>query len=81
MGFPVAATEFTAKRLLSGTNGTLNLCLGQENKLELRPLLRNGISDDELKDVLINAIRLKPEKHKLKDKPDQVVRLMSMTGG
>ena len=71
----------TCNRVRLSTDGTLYLCLGQENKLALRPLLRNGISDDKLKDVLINAIRLKPEKHEFKDKPDQVVRLMSMTGG
>ena len=35
----------------------------------------------ELKNVLIQAIALKPEKHEFKEKPEQVVRLMSMTGG
>ena len=43
--------------------------------------MRNGISDEELKAALIDAIGLKPEKHEFKDKPEQVVRLMSMTGG
>ena len=71
----------TCNRVRLSTDGTLYLCLGQENKVELRPLLRNGISDDELKNILIDAIKLKPEKHEFKDKPDQVVRLMSMTGG
>ncbi len=71
----------TCNRVRLSTDGTLYLCLGQNDKVELRPLLRKGISDDELKNVLIDAIRLKPEKHEFKDKPDQVVRLMSMTGG
>jgi len=71
----------TCNRVRLSTDGTLYLCLGQDNKVELRPLLRNGISDDALKNILIDAIRLKPEKHDFKDKPDQVVRLMSMTGG
>ncbi len=71
----------TCNRVRISVDGTLYLCLGQDDKLELRPLLRAGISDDELKNVLIGAIRLKPEKHEFKDKPDQVVRLMSMTGG
>ncbi len=62
-------------------DGTLYLCLGQDDKIELRSLLRAGISDEELKAVLTDAIALKPEKHEFKDKPDQVVRLMSMTGG
>jgi DNA polymerase III epsilon subunit-like protein len=38
----------------------LYLCLGQEEKLELRPLLRAGISDDELEQALREGIELKP---------------------
>ncbi len=71
----------TCNRVRLSVDGTLYLCLGQDDKVELRPLLREGISDDELKNTLIKAIGLKPEKHEFKDKPDQVVRLMSMTGG
>jgi len=71
----------TCNRVRLSVDGTLYLCLGQDDKVELRPLLRKGITDDELKTILINAISLKPEKHEFKDKPQQVVRLMSMTGG
>lgn len=71
----------SCNRVRLSVDGTLYLCLGQDNKVELRPLLRAGISDDELKTVLINAIAQKPEKHEFSDKPHQVVRLMSMTGG
>jgi len=71
----------TCNRVRLSVDGTLYLCLGQDDKVELRPLLRDGISDNELKNTLIKAIGLKPEKHEFKDKPDQVVRLMSMTGG
>jgi len=71
----------TCNRVRLSVDGTLYLCLGQDDKVELQPLLRQGISDDELKRVLINAIGLKPEKHEFKNKPQQVVRLMSMTGG
>ncbi len=71
----------SCNRVRLSTDGTLYLCLGQDDKLELRPLLRAGISDDELKNVLIQAIGLKPEKHEFNEKPEQVVRLMSMTGG
>lgn len=71
----------TCNRVRLSVDGTLYLCLGQDDKLELRPLLRAGIGDEELKNALIAAIALKPEKHEFKDKPDQVVRLMSMTGG
>jgi cyclic pyranopterin phosphate synthase len=71
----------TCNRVRLSVDGTLSLCLGQDDKVELRPLLRGGISDNELKNTLIKAIGLKPEKHEFKDKPEQVVRLMSMTGG
>ncbi len=71
----------TCNRVRLSVDGTLYLCLGQDDKVELRPLLRQGISDENLKTVLIKAIGIKPEKHEFKDKPNQVVRLMSMTGG
>jgi cyclic pyranopterin phosphate synthase len=71
----------TCNRVRLSVDGTLYLCLGQDDKFELRPLLRQGISDDKLKEMLIDAIGLKPEKHEFNEKPEQVVRLMSMTGG
>jgi len=71
----------TCNRVRLSVDGTLYLCLGQSDKVELRPLLRAGISDDELRETIVNAIRLKPERHEFKEKPQQIVRLMSMTGG
>jgi len=71
----------SCNRVRLSVDGTLYLCLGQEDKMELRPLLRSGISDDELKAALVSAIALKPERHEFTEKPHQVVRLMSMTGG
>lgn len=71
----------TCNRVRLAVDGTLYLCLGQENKLELRPLLRDGISDEALKSKLIEAIKSKPERHEFKEKPQQIIRLMSMTGG
>lgn len=71
----------TCNRVRLSVDGTLYLCLGQENKFELRPLLRAGISDDELHAAIRHAITLKPERHEFSEKPSQVVRFMSMTGG
>jgi cyclic pyranopterin phosphate synthase len=71
----------SCNRVRLSVDGTLYLCLGQDHKVELRQLLREGISDDELKIVLIDAIAQKPKEHEFKNKPEQVVRLMSMTGG
>jgi cyclic pyranopterin phosphate synthase len=71
----------TCNRVRLSVDGTLYLCLGQDHKFELRPLLRQGISDAGLKDAIIEALALKPERHDFLDKPGQVVRFMSMTGG
>ena len=71
----------TCNRVRLSVDGTLYLCLGQDHRYELRPLLRQGISDDGLKNAIIDAIAIKPEKHEFRDRPGQVVRLMSMTGG
>ena len=71
----------TCNRVRLSAEGTLYLCLGQNDKLELRPLLRNGISDEGLQDAILDAIARKPERHEFNDKPSQIVRFMSMTGG
>ena len=71
----------TCNRVRLSVDGTLYLCLGQDHRFELRPLLRAGISDAELQDAIREAITLKPERHEFNDKPGQVVRFMSMTGG
>ena len=71
----------TCNRVRLSVDGTLFLCLGQEDRFELRPLLRNGISDAGLEEAIRTAISLKPEKHEFREKPEQVVRFMSMTGG
>ena len=71
----------TCNRVRLSVDGTLYLCLGQDHKYPLRELLRDGISDDELQQHLIKALALKPEKHEFKDNPDNVIRIMSVTGG
>jgi cyclic pyranopterin phosphate synthase len=71
----------SCNRVRLSSEGTLYLCLGQQDKLELRPLLRQGATDEELKAAVIEAIARKPEKHEFYTRPDQIVRVMSMTGG
>ncbi|MEO4048412.1 GTP 3',8-cyclase MoaA [Pseudomonas sp. CAU 1711] len=63
--------------------GKLVLCLGHEGALDLRALLRRHPGDGErLRAALIDALRLKPERHHFEaDQQVQVVRFMSMTGG
>lgn len=71
----------TCNRVRLSSEGTLFLCLGQSDKLELRPLIRQGQSDDELKRAIKNAIMNKPEKHEFDSNTRQIVRGMSKTGG
>ena len=71
----------TCNRVRIAVDGTLYLCLGDEHKIELRPLLRDGITDSELEEVILKAIDLKPLNHEFNSKPENVIRFMSMTGG
>ena len=71
----------TCNRVRLSVDGTLYMCLGQEHRFELRPLLRAGCSDAELEAAILQAIDLKPERHEFNEKPEQVLRFMSMTGG
>lgn len=71
----------TCNRVRLGVDGTLYLCLGQDHSVELRPHLRQGISHDGLVNLLTDAVAHKPHKHEFREKPDQVIRFMSQTGG
>jgi cyclic pyranopterin phosphate synthase len=71
----------TCNRVRLSVDGTLFMCLGQDEKLELRPLLRAGISDVELEQAIRKAIELKPLRHEFRENPGKVIRVMSLTGG
>jgi cyclic pyranopterin phosphate synthase len=63
--------------------GQLVLCLGHDGALDLKALLRRHPGDSSrLRGALIEALRLKPERHYFDAREQvQVVRFMSMTGG
>ena len=71
----------TCNRVRLAVDGTLYLCLGQDDKMALRPLLRAGVTDRQLEQAIRDAIARKPERHEFTDRPEQVLRFMSMTGG
>jgi GTP 3',8-cyclase len=71
----------TCNRVRLAVDGTLYLCLGQEEKFEFRPLLRGGASDAELEAAIRHAIELKPHQHDFTARPERIVRFMSQTGG
>jgi GTP 3',8-cyclase len=71
----------TCNRVRLAVDGTLYLCLGQEEKFEFRPMLRDGASDAELEAAIRKAIELKPQKHDFLARPEKIVRFMAQTGG
>ena len=71
----------SCNRVRLAVDGTLYLCLGQENKFEFRPLLRDGASDSELEAAIRLAIDQKPERHEFTEQPNKIMRFMSATGG
>ena len=64
--------------------GELYLCLGQDDKIELMPILRAHPNDDApLINAIIESMKIKPKGHDfdLKRAKPAVVRFMSHTGG
>ncbi len=71
----------TCNRVRLTVDGTLYMCLGQNEKYEFRPLLRAGACDADLEAAIRAAIELKPERHEFREMPQKIVRVMSATGG
>lgn len=52
--------------------GQLKLCLHYENGIELKPLLRSGKSDEEIRECIVEAVKRKPKAHAFsEDLPDE----------
>ena len=61
----------------------MHLCLGNENSVDLREIIRAHPNNSELlKKHILEAMDAKPEKHHfdLAGEP-QIIRFMNMTGG
>ena len=74
----------SCNRVRISCKGELFLCLGQEDKVDLMPILRGHPHDDmPLIEAIINSMKIKPESHDFDLNRDQpaVVRFMSHTGG
>ncbi|WP_027856021.1 GTP 3',8-cyclase MoaA [Marinobacterium jannaschii] len=63
--------------------GKLLLCLGNENAVDLKAILRRYPGEiDRVKDAIRQAMNVKPERHHFTTDGDvQIVRFMNMTGG
>lgn len=71
----------TCNRVRLSASGTLFLCLGNEENVELRPLLRSGGSDEHLDRAIRSAIFLKPRQHDFVECRQASRRIMAKTGG
>jgi cyclic pyranopterin phosphate synthase len=71
----------SCNRVRLSVDGTLFLCLGQEARVEFRPLLRSGADAATLEEFIRNAIAIKPERHEFREEPGKILRFMSATGG
>ena len=71
-------------RVRISCKGELFLCLGQDDKIELMPLLREYPNNDQpIKNAILNSMKIKPKSHEfnLEQNKPAVVRFMSHTGG
>lgn len=71
----------TCNRVRLTVDGTLLLCLGQEDRVELGPLLRGGASDAAIAEAIRAGVARKPERHQFRERPQQILRFMAQTGG
>ena len=62
------------------SDGKIRPCLGNHGELDLRDILRNGNGDEALRDVFLEALRLKPLEHQFRNQY-QPQRPMTAIGG
>jgi len=69
-------------RLRLTPDGKIRLCLFSDDEIDVRELLRNGGSDEELRDRILRAIEAKPERHPINThRFKKCQRNMSAIGG
>lgn len=71
----------SCNRVRLSVDGTLYLCLGQENSVPLGTALRDGATDSELQQLILGGIAAKPERHEFLTAPTRIIRVMAKTGG
>jgi len=84
IGFIAAMSEHFGRacnRLRLTADGRLRPCLMSDDELDLRPALRAGADLEAVKEMLIQAIRRKPERHRLEEAQAPQGRTMSEIGG
>ena len=84
VGFIAAMSEHfchACNRLRLTADGRLRPCLMSDEELDLRPALRAGADLGTVKEMLLQAIRRKPERHRLDEAQPPQGRTMSEIGG
>ncbi len=71
----------TCNRVRLAVDGTLHLCLGQDDRVDFRGLLRTDCPDAAIEEALLAGLHRKPARHEFRERPHQVVRFMASTGG
>ncbi len=71
----------TCNRVRLSVDGSLHLCLGQNDSVDFRMPLRSGCTDAGLEEMLRAALHAKPWRHEFCERPQQIIRVMSSTGG
>ncbi len=66
---PAVSEHFCGEcnRLRLTADGQLRPCLFSKQEIDLRTLIRSGVEDDVLAEVLLSGVQAKPEKHCLDD--------------
>lgn len=66
------------------STGRLYMCLGQNDYIDFRDILRKNYTNEYIKEKILLALKLKPEKHDFiikKNLKPYMTRYMNITGG
>ncbi len=84
LGFISAVTDpfcATCNRMRLTAEGRMHLCLLRDDELDLRAAVRSGAGQDEIEQLIRNAVSLKPWGHGLPEGVLPTLRGMSQIGG
>lgn len=71
----------TCNRVRISADGKLYLCLGKDDGLDLRTMIRSGVADSEIVSAIRSAVDRKPREHAFEIGVPAIGRVMAMTGG
>ena len=72
----------SCNRVRMTAEGRLLLCLGNEQSMDLRAVMRSHPGDSALlRSKIVQALQDKPERHEFDPNRTDIVRFMNMTGG